>query len=348
MARALHSIAEIAAMLAARVEALVRELLPGGRREGREWVCGDLSGRPGRGVSVCLTGPKAGVWADFQSGVSGDLVELISHARFRGDRVAALRFARAWLGIGHAPPAGVAPPPRDMAAEAARQAERAERRRGKGLALWLAGQPIPGTPADAYLAGRGIRLADLGRAPGALRFHPAVWCAERAGEHPAMLAAIQQGGEFIGVHRTYLAPRPGGGWGKAPIRAPKKVLGQHAGGCIPLWRGASGRPLREAPEGDTVAIAEGIEDALTIALHCPDWRVIACISAGNLGGVALPPAIGTVVLCCDRDGENPGVLAARGKAIARYRAEGRSVREALPPEGFKDFNDWHIREGQAA
>lgn len=345
----LHSVQDIARMLGQRAGQLAPELLPGGRKEGREWVCGSLHGGRGRGVSVCMAGHKAGIWADFQAGGGGDMLDLVAAVRCGGDKVEAIRWARGWLGLGPARGDGsrVAPPPppppRDEAAERAK----AEKRRERGKGLWLAGEPILGTPAEAYLRGRGIDLAALGKAPGALRFNPKVWCAEREMEAPAMLAAIVAGAATIGVHRTYLAPDGRGGWRKAPIRSAKKVLGQFQGGAIPIWRGASDRPLREAPAGDTVAICEGIEDALTIAMHAGEWRVITCVSAGNMGGIDLPPAITEVVLCLDRDGENQAVKAARERAVRRYQAEGRLVREALPPEGFKDFNAWQMAQGAA-
>ena len=53
------------------LERLCRRWLPEGHREGSEWVCGDLSGKPGRSLRVRLTGPKAGVWRDFAEGVGG-------------------------------------------------------------------------------------------------------------------------------------------------------------------------------------------------------------------------------------------------------------------------------------
>jgi hypothetical protein len=335
----MHEIGTIVAMLAGRAEDLARELLPGGRREGREWVCGDLTGAKGRGVSVCIAGPKAGVWGEFSAGRGGDALDLVAVVRFGGDKGEALRWARQWLGLGSGtqPGARVAPPAPDRAALEAQAAQRLER--GKGL--WLAGAPILGTPAERYLATRGIDLAALGRAPAVLRFHPAAWCGERAGEHPAMIALIQDRGRTIGAHRTYLAPD---GRGKARIRAAKKVLGSHKGGLIPLWRGASDAPLAAAPAGEVIAIAEGIEDALTVALHCPEWRVVACVNIGNMGELTLPPAIAEVRLCFDRDGENLACAAARQRAIRRYQDEGRRVFEMRPPEGFKDLNDWHMAE----
>jgi putative DNA primase/helicase len=55
-------------------ETLVPQWLPGGRRRGHEWVCGDLSGGEGASLSVNLL---SGRWADFAtSDRGGDLVDL--------------------------------------------------------------------------------------------------------------------------------------------------------------------------------------------------------------------------------------------------------------------------------
>ena len=67
---------EIASRLAAKVEGVVRHLLPHGRRQGHEWRVGGVGGEAGESLGVHLTGDKAGVWADFASGESGDLIGL--------------------------------------------------------------------------------------------------------------------------------------------------------------------------------------------------------------------------------------------------------------------------------
>lgn len=67
---------EIAQRLAQQVDGVVRELLPNGKRQGREWKVGSVSGEEGESLGVVLTGDKAGVWSDFQSGESGDLIGL--------------------------------------------------------------------------------------------------------------------------------------------------------------------------------------------------------------------------------------------------------------------------------
>jgi hypothetical protein len=55
-------------------ETLVPQWLPGGRRRGHEWVCGDLAGGEGTSLSVNLL---SGRWADFAtSDRGGDLIDL--------------------------------------------------------------------------------------------------------------------------------------------------------------------------------------------------------------------------------------------------------------------------------
>lgn len=64
----------VAAHLLARAETLVPMWLPGGKRRGSEWVCGDLRGEPGESCSISLT---TGKWGDFATGEKGgDLVSL--------------------------------------------------------------------------------------------------------------------------------------------------------------------------------------------------------------------------------------------------------------------------------
>jgi hypothetical protein len=334
--------AELARMLASRMATLAPELLPGGRRVGAEWVAGDLTGRPGRSLSVRITGPKAGVWRDFATGEGGDALDLVAAVLFAGDMRQAMAWARAWLGLGHNAPHTT--PAERRAADERREAEaarEAEARRRAAVALFLdAREGIVGTPAGDYLAGRGIDLTRLGRQPRCLRFHPSAWCAEAGTRLPALVAAITDAdGRHVATHRTWLARDASGAWAKAPLRDPKKTLGSYAGGCIRLWRGATGRSLSEAQPGEAVAIAEGIETALSVAVACRELRVLAAVSLANMGRLILPPQITHVTLCADDDGDNQAAAELLIRAAERFAREGRAVRIARPPQGFKDMND---------
>jgi hypothetical protein len=344
-ARPLLSIGEIAGMLAGRAEALARELLPDGKRHGPEWVAPSRWGGTTRSLSVHLSGQKAGVWRDFATGdMGGDALDLVAQIACAGDKGRAVRWARAWLGLDDMAPGQMEARRRQAqvaAAEASAQAkEAAERHRRQAQALWLAAQEIAGTPADLYLSGRGIRLAALGAMPRALRFHPALFNAETKSDLPAMVAAIADAaGKHIATHRTYLQPDGKGGWRKAALRTAKTVLGSYAGGFIRLSRGASGKPWGELRGTDTVAMAEGIENALSVAMLVPEWRCAAAVAVANMGAIDLPDACRDLVVCADNDAPDSAAVVTLQNALVRLAASGRRVRVARPDPGIKDWND---------
>ncbi len=89
---------QISEMLARRAEDVARMLFPNGRKSGQEWRVGSVNGEEGQSLGVHLNGRKAGVWADFASGESGDLLDL--YRAVKGvDFVTALDWARDYLGI---------------------------------------------------------------------------------------------------------------------------------------------------------------------------------------------------------------------------------------------------------
>lgn len=67
---------ELAQRLATQIDGVVRLLLPNGKKVGQEWRTGSADGEAGQSLGVHLTGDRAGVWADFSSGESGDLIGL--------------------------------------------------------------------------------------------------------------------------------------------------------------------------------------------------------------------------------------------------------------------------------
>jgi DNA primase len=122
------------------------------------------------------------------------------------------------------------------------------------------------------------------------------------------------------------------------LRAPKKALGSVTAGCIPIWRGSTATPLREAPEGSAAVLCEGIEDALAIALLAPELRVLAVVSLANMASVELPASIATVILAADNDAPDSPAALALQRALDTHAAAGREVRVARSPTG-KDFAD---------
>lgn len=91
-------ITDIKRALARSALSVAQHLLPGGRKEGQEWRVGSVDGEKGRSLGVHLAGDKAGVWADFNTGEGGDLLDLWCQVR-RADISQALAEARDWLGM---------------------------------------------------------------------------------------------------------------------------------------------------------------------------------------------------------------------------------------------------------
>jgi len=337
----------IAARLVDRVEDVAEILLPEGRRDGHDWRAG-----PNGAQSIKLTGPRRGVYVDFRQSDKGtDLLGAIQAILCNGSFKDALDWARSYLGM-----EGMDSEAMRLAAERAaerrRQSEReaqeldAKRRRQAG-GIWHSARPIACTMADEYLKGRGIRLDRLRRVPGALRFSPEVWCKERGGKFPAMVASLWRLGDpqLVAVHRTYLGRTPDG-VGKADIGTARSVLGGWPGAMIPIQRGERDTRWKDIEEGELVAFGEGIEEGLSVALVKPEWRVGAVGFAGNFAQIQLPVWC-HVMLCVNND--VPGSKAwkeiygdqdtGRPGAIEQLEKKGHVVRALHPPEEYQDWND---------
>ena len=96
-------IIEIKRLLAARALDVAQILLPNGRKEGQEWRASDTSGGKGKSLGVHLIGDKAGIWSDFATGETGDLLDLWCTAK-RVSLQIALEEATAYLGISQSEP----------------------------------------------------------------------------------------------------------------------------------------------------------------------------------------------------------------------------------------------------
>lgn len=90
---------EIIQLLRERIEDLCAQLLPGGKRQGHEWLCGSITGEAGKSLHVELRGPKTGMWTDFASDEGGDVLKLIQLSNGLPDYRAVMDWARSWLGL---------------------------------------------------------------------------------------------------------------------------------------------------------------------------------------------------------------------------------------------------------
>ena len=308
--------ADIARRLAQNAEAVCREYLSNGRREGGTWRVGDIDNTPGRSLMVRLTGPDSGKgacgrWVDFATAEGGDLLDLIARARRLHTFRDVLDEARRFLSLPEREYQGSAParsPVPTGSPEAARR-------------LFASARPIPGTLAAVYLRHRGIAVS--GDLP-ALRFHPT--CFYRAHEGapretwPALLAAVtDREGVVTGVLRTWLAHD---GSGKAPLATPRRSMGRLLDHGVRLGNGS-----------DVLAAGEGLETMLSLRVVLPALPVVAALSATHLAGF-IPPS-GLRRLYIARDSDRVGRRAAEMLG-ARAHADGIEALVLTPH--WDDFN----------
>lgn len=304
----------------AALPGLLTRWFPAGRRNGQEFVMGSLAGERGRSCSTNLHTGKGG---DFAAGIQwGDPVGLAAHAFHGGDRVAAARALAAELGItDDAPPTRRQQAPPEPRPDPQAEADTRQRTERAG-SIWRAAVPITGTPAAAYLAGRGCAMPPAGA--DVIRYHPA--CPYAGGPVPAMVALMTtaDGNRPTAIHRTPLTAT-----GERDRTRPKKMLGPTAGAVIRL-----------SPDDDVtmgLGLAEGIETGLSVlaAGWAPVW---AAGSAGTIRTFPILAGVEALTIFADHDASGAGQDAARVCA-GRWADAGREVTITSPREVGTDFND---------
>ena len=201
---------------------------PNGRRVGDEWRLANIKGAPPRKQGSCviaLKGEHAGDWHDFDGGQGGGPLSAIEEATGLKGRDL---FAYAAEIAGWSPGAPIRQVPSTTAAA------KPERDTAREITFILdhAG-PLAGTPAAAYLPGRGLAVPD-----GAdLLAHPDLTHWETKSGYPALIGVVRdRAGDIVAIHRTYLqsdAAEPDK-VDKAAVSKPRMMLGKIGG-----WRSAA-------------------------------------------------------------------------------------------------------------
>ena len=332
---------DLAAGLADRAESLGRGLVPGGAMQGRKmYRAGGVSGGKGSSFALHVAGPKAGRWRDYATGEHGDLLELV-RVSLGCDIATAAAWARAELGITDqgfteqekAEWAAAQRLRREQAEAKARElsAEDDRRRAASAREIWSEAVAIEGTPAQAYLRGRGVS----GALPPSLRFHSRLWHPGARLFLPGMIGLIQGApaepggkGEFMGIHRTFLDSAKAA---KADVSPAKMMLGKAIGGAVRLSRAAP-----------RLILCEGIETGLSL-LRADVCAVWCALSVGGLVHAWVPDEVTELVLAVDGDGAGDRVggqawRQARVDAVKKHARPGRRVFVRDPGQGF-DWND---------
>jgi hypothetical protein len=312
--------AEISRLLAQNIEALARELMPNGHKEGAEWRCGSVAGEAGDSLGVHLRGHKAGLWKDFQTGEAGDALDLIAAVNGT-DLKEALRWARCWLRIDD----GALELPRRRRSTGkpkTREADNPERWRRP----WIEARSIERTLAGTYLDHRGRRFWHDLPEGSVLRFLPRQPRknpeTDQLEYHPALLGLFRdvRSGQACGIHNIYLRAD---GSDRLRDRKAKTSWGRAQNAGVMLNHFGS-------PVGGLV-ICEGIETGIALSeRHLrPIW---ALTSASNIS--VFPVLGGIEVLTIAADSDEPGQKAA-ATCAERWRTAGREVLIITPTVG-----DW--------
>lgn len=302
---------DLSQRLAMRAPQAARHYLSNGRPCGAYWIAGDVRNTQGGSLWVRLAAPGAGRWRDeAEDGAEGDLLDLVrmrcGFATLGQAMDEAERFLTGARAITTNEAASYARPRSDRT-EAARR-------------LYARAGPLPGTPGEAYLIGRGLSPPH----PQSLRFLGRTVFAGENGAlsyRPALIAAIcDSGGALMGVHRTFITQE----------RNRWVVLERRFMGCV---RGHA-TPL--GGEGETVLAGEGLETVLSLSRMVTGARLYATLSAANLAAWIWPSDARRVFIAIDRDANRAGEKAAF-RLAGRLKVAGLDARFLFPRLG--DFND---------
>lgn len=353
------SLDDIKQIAGQRADEIVGRLLPGAVLKGGKWLARNPNRNDKRAGSFVIhasRSAKAGGFCDYASGDTGsalDLIPYLVHGMVKPDPKTACDLTLAWLGIkGSTVSEDWLAAERRKADVRARdfelRAERqAEKDRGRAQAVFMAGEPIIGTPAQAYIeTARGVPLASLAQPPGALRYGEAEphWLEPRgpcgAPRFPALIAAMSRWNQPIAaIQRTYLTEEGQ----KAAVGKTKLIYPASVGAVIRLSKGGN----RLSPEsaaangltGETLILCEGAEDGLTCMLAQPLARVWAVCGVTNLRHVQVPPSVSRVIVAADNDWQGSAARMALDDGLMALKSQCRTVDLAFAANG-KDFNDW--------
>lgn len=275
-------------------------------------------------LALTLIGTHRGKWRDWSDNDRhGDALDLIEQER-NCERAEALDWCREWFG-------GVVAPIDHAKRDADRKAAQEEEERARKARIrsagdiWRASVALVGSPAERYLLNRlcGFAIPTETIDGDAIRWH----AGERIpGAIGAMVALMTDPatGKPCGIHRTYLD--------SSAAKLDRKMLGQT--GVVRL------SPDDSVTTG--LAIAEGIETALSAQILFDSAPMWAALNAGNLACFPVLGGIEALTIYADNDPEKRGRRAgpeAAQECADRWGSAGREVIIRTPKTVERDFND---------
>lgn len=339
-----YDLAELKRGLADRIEDLAQDVFSAEihcRRYGEELRFGKKGS-----IRVYISGAKKGGWTNFQTGESGNALDLLTKIRGLSFKEA-LDYGALFLGI-H---------PEDKSFKKEKESEykrpvenlsnnfHAERIKNiqRIRAFYEEARPIAGTLASMYLKShRCIEGDDVVKD---IRFHPGFYSSETKRKYPTLVAfARDAGGDITACQATYLDPVTAH---KAEdLEVKKRSFGVIHGSFVEVQVGKIGQP---------VFVAEGLETALSLKEAGVKGKVLAGLGVANFKNIPFESGI-HVILCKDNDvflnEENIPVKSVTHALVdkAKEALEARGARVSIihPPQEGDDFNDVLKKYGKTA
>jgi hypothetical protein len=321
---------EVARLLNSNIERLAIDLLGRPSRRAKTELRFGNSG----GISVMISGAKAGTWFDFRSDRGGDGIELICECK-NLDRIGALNFGRGWLGLNSASGSRRSANGRHNGSGNGGAADDETDRLAKALAIERQCGPVAGTEGNDYLNFRGI-TSDAVRQLRNIRFNPCAWSQDGKTYCSIVFVATDDDGRTKAVQQIYLFDGQ-----KAPL-APNP--NKRTNGTLD---GAACRFPGDVDTG-TLILAEGPETALSI------WQAtkqnVWSLFGPRWSNAPVPEGTETVVIARDADPVGSQADKTVFAGAEQLACRGFRVKIASPPryddQQKTDFNDVLNFEGE--
>ena len=255
----------------------------------------DGSVRVGNKGALVL-GPTAGLWFDHEASVGGrNARSLLMHLGVSAPQKFSRQFLAEHDGTGSLEVDPEETP--DSKLEASRAA----------MELFIhQAQPLPDTPAETYLRSRGLNPPYPDNIS---------WVENARWGEGAMLAVVNGPDSPTAVQLTYLTPKGQ----KSTVEPQRRTYRGQTD-----WQSGTGFLLTVNNAPDRTVIAEGVEDALSLAQAKAGSVIVASLGLSNLGKATVDTALPVVVF---RDGDAPDSPAEKGlaKGVDRLILQGATV-----------------------
>lgn len=336
-------------MLSTRAEEIVGKLLGDPlRRSGNEWRYGTKKGS----LIINMHGEKRGFWYDHQTAKGGNLLKLVQEQTGLGFKKS-LEHASQLLGLSAVDkvvmPSVITKVQAKNVQPAKEQLLTLPQLKMQQYAKKLETQSLPaqGTIVERYLREhRGIKRDALPVLPESIRFHPRVWDSNTRQAYPAMLAIVKDAhGITQSVQATYLDPKTAD---KAQIEQQKRTYGAVRGAAVrvsasqlgKMKMGIEASGTAVAPEVlPQIALAEGVETALSVAVARPDLQVYATLGVANFANFPVSENTKRLIICADNDGKNSDTQKLVERVTNRLLDKGVEAKVIQPTREGADFND---------